>query len=110
MRPNASLILGLWLATVLPLIAAGCAPSAGPVRTVSYFQAHPKEREALFKRCADDPGTLGKSPDCVNAERAEEIAGIGSFSHLPPMQFPAVPGARQKNGAHLSNPNTAPPR
>jgi len=110
MRPNAWLRFGLWLTAALSLMAAGCAPSAGPVRTVSYFQAHPKEREALFKRCADDPGTLGKTPNCVNAERAEEIAGIGSFEHLPPMQFPPVPGARSKKGAAPSIPSNAPPR
>ena len=110
MRQNSSLRLGLCFATVLPLIAVGCGPAAGPARTVSYFQAHPKEREAVFKRCADDPGTLGETPECVNAERAEEIAGIGSFSQLPPMQFPPVPGARAKKGADASAPNSTPPR
>lgn len=110
MRQNSSLRLNLWFATVLPLIAAGCGPSAGPARTVSYFQAHPKEREAVFKRCADDPGTLGKTAECVNAERAEEIAGIGSFRHLAPMQFPPIPGARVKKGADASAANSTPPR
>jgi hypothetical protein len=77
---------------------------------VSYFQAHPKEREALFKRCADDPGTLGKTAECVNAERAEAIAGIGSFRDLAPMQFPPVPGAQPRKGADASIPNNTPPR
>lgn len=110
MRQNSSLSLGLWVATVLPLIATGCGPAAGPARTVSYFQAHPKEREAVFKRCADDPGTLGETAECVNAQRAEEIAGIGSFRHLAPMQFPPLPGARAKQGAAASAPNSTPPR
>ena len=110
MGPKSSLRLGLWFATVLSLMAAGCGSSSGPARTVSYFQAHAKEREALFKRCADDPGTLGKSAECVNAERAEEIAGIGSFRHLAPMQFPPVPGARAKKGADASARNSAPSR
>lgn len=103
MGSKSSLRLGLWFATVLPLICAGCGSSSGSARTVSYFQAHPKDREMVFKRCADDPGDLGKTPECVNAERAESIAGIGSFSHLAPMQFPPVPGAgvkkRTRNGA-----------
>ena len=110
MRQKSSLRLNLWFATVLPFIAVGCAPSAGPARTVSYFQAHPKEREAVFKRCADDPGTLGKTAECVNAEQAEEIAGIGSFGHLAPMQFPPIPGARATQGADASAPNSTPPR
>lgn len=110
MRESSSLRLSLWVAAVLPLITAGCGPSAGPARTVSYFQAHPKEREAVFKRCADDPGTLGKSAECVNAERAEEIEGIGSFSHLPPMQFPHAHRARAKKDAPAPDPNRAPSR
>jgi hypothetical protein len=110
MGPKSSLRLGLWFATVLSLMAAGCGPSAGPAKTVSYFQAHPKEREAVFKRCADDPGTLGKTAECVNAERAEEVAGIGSFRHLAPMQFRPVPGARAKKAADASVRNSAPSR
>ena len=110
MRQNSSSRLSLWLAAVLSSILSGCGPSAGPARTVSYFQAHPQEREVVFKHCADDPGTLGKTAECVNAERAEEIAGIGSFSHLAPMQFPPVPGARAKRGAGTSIPNSVPPR
>lgn len=110
MKQNSSLRLGLWFAAVLPLITVGCGPAAGPPRTVSYFQAHPKERETVFKHCADDPGTLGKSAECVNSERAEEIAGIGSFRHLAPMQFPPVPGAGAKKGADASARNTEPSR
>jgi hypothetical protein len=110
MSLSTSLRLGLSLATVLPLVAAGCGPAAGPARTVSYFQAHPKERESVFKRCADDPGDLGKTAECVNAQRAEEIAGIGSFSHLAPMQFPPVPGARAKKSSHTSGGTRGSPR
>ena len=108
MRECSPLRLNLWFVTMLPLIAAGCGSSSGPARTVSYFQAHPKEREAIFKRCANDPGTLGKTAECVNAERAEEIAGIGSFRHLAPMQFPPVPGARVKKRTDASDRNSAP--
>jgi hypothetical protein len=74
---------------------------------VSYFQAHPKEREALFKRCADDPGVLGKTPECVNVSQAEAIEGMGSFKHLAPMQFPPVPGTAVKKPA-ASGSNSAP--
>jgi len=109
MRQHSSLRFGLWFAVVLPFVTAGCGSSAMPAKTVSYFQAHPQEREALFKRCADDPRTLGKSPECVNVSRAEEIEGIGSWSHLAPLHFPPVPGARKK-GADVSDQNGAPLR
>lgn len=104
MGSKSSLRLGLWFATVLPLICAGCGSSSGSARTVSYFQAHPKEREMVFKRCADDPGDLGKTPECVNVSQAEALEGIGSFSHLAPMQFPPVPGARVKKRTGNSTP------
>jgi len=107
MGEKASLRLGLWFATVLPLIASGCG-SSGPARTVSYFEAHPREREAVFARCANDPGTLGKSAECVNVSQAEAVAGIGSFRHLAPMQFPPVPGAKVKTQAQASNPKSEP--
>lgn len=93
MKQNSSSTLGLWLAAVLALLSS-CGSSSGSARTVSYFQAHPEERETASRRCADDPGTLGKSPECVNANQAEAIAGIGSFRHLPPMQFPKVPARK----------------
>lgn len=100
---------GLWLAMVPALIAAGCGSSM-PARTVSYFQAHPNEREALDKRCADDPGTLGKTPECVNAIQAETIAGFGSFRHLPPMHFPPIAPARAKKSAAASGENGSSPK
>jgi hypothetical protein len=101
MREQSPLRFGLWFATVLALTAAGCSAASGPARTLSYFQAHPKERESLYKRCADDPGTLGKTAECVNVEQAEAIEGIGSFRDLPPMHFPPVPGApvKKRTGA-----------
>jgi hypothetical protein len=98
MRQKYSSKLGLWFATVPALIAAGCGPAA-PARTVSYFQAHPMEREALFKHCADDPGTLGKTPECVNASQAEALAGFGSFQHLPPLHLPPIAAPAAKPNA-----------
>lgn len=90
MREKSSTRFGLWFATLLSIIAAACGPSV-PARTVAYFRTHAKEREALVKRCADDPGTLGKTPECVNVEQAEAIEGIGSFRNLPPLHFPSTP-------------------
>ena len=109
MREKTSSRLGLWLAMVPVLIAAGCGSSM-PARPVSYFQAHPSEREALYRRCADDPGTLGKTAACVNVEQAEAIAGFGSFRHLPSMHFPPIAPASGKNGAAASGENGSAPK
>jgi hypothetical protein len=109
MREKTSSKIGLWLAMVPVLIAAGCGSSV-PARTVSYLQAHPNEREALYKRCADDPGTLAKTPECVNAIQAEAIAGFGSFRNLPPMHFPPIPSASAKKSAAASGESGSPPK
>ena len=87
--------MGLLLCSAL--LFAGCAREAGPVRTVAYFRAHPKTLQAVWQRCANDPGELAKTPDCVNARQAEVVNGIGSFRDLPPMTFPGQPAA--KSGA-----------
>jgi len=110
MRDQSAVRPGLWFAAVPLIVAAGCSSASGPARTVSYFQAHPKEREALYKRCADDPGTLGKSAECVNVSQAEAIEGIGSFRNLSPMNFPPVPGMKRKVHAGLPDQNGVPSR
>jgi hypothetical protein len=81
-------------------VLAGCAESSEPARSVSYYQEHPEERQAMVQRCADDPGSLGAQPNCVNAKRATAIEDIGSFKDLPPMELtpksdaPTAPGER----------------
>ena len=69
--------------------AVSCAPAPDPANTVSYYREHADERDAALKRCADDPGSLGKQPDCVNAREASRLEGIGSLRELPPLDLPA---------------------
>jgi len=57
----------------VPLSAAAqaIAPSTGtPPRTVSWYAGNPEARASVQLACLDDPGRLGKTPDCVNADRA----------------------------------------
>lgn len=76
----------LYLGIVVTISAAACAPSPDPThQTVEYYQANPEAREAKVAECANDPGALGKTPDCVNARQAAAIEGIGSLRDLPPM-------------------------
>ena len=44
-------------------------------RTVSWYQAHPTERATMMRACLDDPGHIGRSPDCINAEAANNRTG-----------------------------------
>lgn len=79
----------LLLATLIGAGLAGCrdankrakdAPSPAmserqspqPAKTVSWFIEHRSELQATLKACRDNPGTLGKTPDCVNAGAARD--------------------------------------
>jgi hypothetical protein len=86
---------------VLAGAVAGCirTPEA-PVRTVTYFRAHAAERHDWLAHCQDDPGSLGHSANCVNADQAESVEGIGSFKDLPPMGLlPASPARSASDGS-----------
>lgn len=64
-----------WLGAVaLGLMVTALARSAalqdGAERTVSWFADHPQERARVELKCIDDPGHLGRTPDCINARQA----------------------------------------
>ena len=44
---------------------------AEPTQTVDWYQKHPSERATLLRECRNNPGELGDTPNCVNAEKAE---------------------------------------
>jgi hypothetical protein len=44
--------------------------SAQPTKTVAWFIEHSAELRTILKTCRDNPGELGKAPDCVNANEA----------------------------------------
>jgi hypothetical protein len=45
-------------------------PAATPPRTVTWYADNPRARASVQLACLDDPGRLGNTPDCVNADRA----------------------------------------
>lgn len=78
--------------TLMISMIAGCgvlaACSRAPVtaaHTVEWYVSHIADRASMVERCGNDPGTLGKTPDCVNAFAAAQRADIGSLRKLPPM-------------------------
>lgn len=44
--------------------------------------------EESLARCAEDPGTLGSSADCIDAREAGRSVGIGSLRALKPLKLP----------------------
>ncbi|WP_109105434.1 EexN family lipoprotein [Azospirillum sp. TSO35-2] len=66
-------LLALVVAATGPVAAQGT-PSTAP-RTVSWYADHPQTRAQVQLACFDDPGRLGRDPDCVNAQAASvEVA------------------------------------
>jgi hypothetical protein len=55
--------------TTRPSPSSGGA-SAQPTKTVAWFIEHRAELRTILKACRDNPGELGKAPDCVNANEA----------------------------------------
>ncbi|OZI28915.1 hypothetical protein CEG14_23620 [Bordetella genomosp. 1] len=60
--------------TVIAILGAfllsGCSPSE-KTQTVEYYMEHDDIRAAKIKECANNPGELGKTPNCQNAMTAE---------------------------------------
>jgi len=74
------------LGIVVTISAAACAPSPEPThQTVEYYRANREARQAKVAECANDPGALGKTPDCINAKQAAQIEGLGSLRDMKPL-------------------------
>jgi hypothetical protein len=73
---------------LLGVIACTRQPEAAR-HTVEDYRADKTLRQDTFKRCANDPGSLGKSPDCINAREAERLESIGSLRDSKPLGLDA---------------------
>lgn len=75
------------LGIVVTIGSAGCAPSPNPThQTVDYYRANPDARKEMLAKCENDPGALGRTPDCINALQAKRIdEPMKSLRDLPPL-------------------------
>lgn len=76
-----------YLAIGTALVAAACSSPPEPPthQTVEFYRANKEARQTKVAECANDPGALGKTPDCINAKQAAAIEDIGNLRDLPPM-------------------------
>ncbi len=44
------------------------------VKTVEWYKNNSSARKAKLKECADNPGELEKTPNCINAEKATTLS------------------------------------
>ena len=90
---SSSRTFGTAVAIVVAMIATlgiVCCTREPPTaeHTVAEYGSNADLRREQFARCTNDPGTLGKTPDCVNAREAQRLEDMGSVRELPPVGLP----------------------
>jgi hypothetical protein len=74
---------------VTAISAAACTPAPDrAAHTVLEYRDDAALRAKEFARCANDPGTLERTPDCRNAREAKRLAEPDSLRNLAPLQLP----------------------
>jgi PBP1b-binding outer membrane lipoprotein LpoB len=48
----------------------GCGENT-PVQTVDWYKQHDTERKEMIAKCKASPGELSASPNCINAQQAD---------------------------------------
>ncbi|MEH6433856.1 EexN family lipoprotein [Massilia sp. DD77] len=56
---------------------------ADRIYTVEEYLAHPDLRLRVSAACSNDPGRIGRDPNCVNVHRADRVASAGNASGMP---------------------------
>jgi hypothetical protein len=74
------------LAALVLIGAAGCTRESDTAHhTVEQYRADKSLRQEVFSKCANDPGTLGKAPDCINAREAQRLESYGTLRDSGPV-------------------------
>ena len=76
----------LAIAVALSVVCCTREPQSSQ-HTVAEYRSNPDLRREQFARCANDPGTLGKTPDCTNAREAQRLEDMRSVRDLPPVRL-----------------------
>lgn len=75
------------------MLLIGCGEKT-PVQTVDWYKSHDIERKAMIEKCKANPGELGESANCVNAQQAENAKANARRGWLNPV----APGTDKKRG------------
>jgi hypothetical protein len=72
------------LSIVFVLWMCACSPTPERARyTVQEYRSNAELRHAQVARCENDPGSLGKTPDCINAHQAAAFEDRVRLRDLP---------------------------
>jgi hypothetical protein len=47
-----------------------------PVQTAEWYKEHQAERKAMMEKCANNPGELRGTPNCINAQQAARMEAL----------------------------------
>lgn len=96
------------IAVTLAIAVGACSPSPEPARhTVDEYRADAELRRAELARCANDPGTLGDTPDCINVREAARLEDRRSLRDLPPIQLPGNAKPEQESSTQRVPPQSS---
>lgn len=96
----------------LALFVGACSPAPEQARyTVDEYRSNAELRQAQVARCRNDPGSLAKTPDCINALQAAAFEDRVRLRDLPaigldPKRNPSYP--RSKAEPKAGEPTTPP--
>lgn len=62
----------LAIVAVAALAACRSESDLGPVRDVSYYDAHEDQRTETLEKCRANPGQLSRHENCVNASKSHK--------------------------------------
>ena len=80
------------LSIALTFSVVCCTRQPEPAKhTLAEYRSNADLRHEQFAHCTNDPGTLGKTPDCVNAREAQRLEDMRSVRDLPPVGLPPPP-------------------
>jgi hypothetical protein len=94
-------LTGIAIASLSVLALGGCSPVPDGARhTVADYRANAALRRQSLEACSNDLGSLGKTPDCVNALEASRLEDGKSLRNLPPIRLPdnGKPHAKDRQG------------
>ena len=100
------------IVVVVGIAVAGCSPDRARY-TLDEYRADANLRHSQMERCKADPGTLAKTPDCINARQAAVLEDRVRLRDVPPVGLSEKSRRKpdtESKGAEDANEPAAPAR
>ncbi len=85
--------------TLVSVLLPGCfeTKSQEEVHDVQWFLDHTPQRRETLKRCANNPGELGQTPNCQNAMAAARKLSVGKLRRFSRKDLEEMKSKYNKN-------------